>query len=368
MLYLKQAAGDSLPEITTFLEDAFQTVSFSTLLPKLYAKDATSAPLHTILYEDAQPVGLYCLQVQDFSIEKKPLRVGFLGSVCVAPNHRGKGYLTHLMQHANQCMRTSGCDIGVLGGQRQRYERFGYAPAGEHWVFTITPRNFAAESADGITVLPFIENMQFIPQAQALYRKEPVYCNRGTDAEFLLRLQSWQATPYVILNHGIFSGYCTISDADNTPFVTELCVTDSAPLPQIAQALPMQGELRLQVYPWQTALLQFFAAVAEQSVLVPNHSYHIFNWAHTANAVANNKKLTNLEFILEVKNETTLLFQTTAQKLIVQENTTATPHLTLSRLDAIRLLFAPDSALISTQPIPAGLFPLPLAFSWVDGI
>ena len=55
-----------------FAEEAFRTpegkVDFPTLLPKLYGPGADSAPLHTVLYEDGAPAGLYCLKIQDFNI------------------------------------------------------------------------------------------------------------------------------------------------------------------------------------------------------------------------------------------------------------------------------------------------------------
>ena len=39
----------------------------------------------------------------------------------------GQGHLALLMQDAQE-RAGGGCDIAMLGGQRQRYERFGYVP------------------------------------------------------------------------------------------------------------------------------------------------------------------------------------------------------------------------------------------------
>lgn len=133
MVHLEQAQPEQLQELLAFAEEAFRTpegkVDFPTLLPKLYGPGADSAPLHTVLYEDGAPAGLYCLKIQDFNIAGTALRVGGIGTVCVDGRSRGKGHLALLMQDAQERMQAAGCDIAMLGGQRQRYERFGYVPA-----------------------------------------------------------------------------------------------------------------------------------------------------------------------------------------------------------------------------------------------
>ena len=80
MVHLEQAQPEQLQELLAFAEEAFRTpegkVDFPTLLPKLYGPGADSAPLHTVLYEDGAPAGLYCLKIQDFNIAGTALRVG----------------------------------------------------------------------------------------------------------------------------------------------------------------------------------------------------------------------------------------------------------------------------------------------------
>ncbi|MBD9256061.1 MAG: GNAT family N-acetyltransferase [Ruthenibacterium lactatiformans] len=156
MVHLEQAQPEQLQELLAFAEEAFRTpegkVDFPTLLPKLYGPGADSAPLHTVLYEDGAPAGLYCLKIQDFNIAGTALRVGGIGTVCVDGRSRGKGHLALLMQDAQERMQAAGCDIAMLGGQRQRYERFGYVPAGAHWEFTLTPRNVRDIRTGGVAL------------------------------------------------------------------------------------------------------------------------------------------------------------------------------------------------------------------------
>lgn len=80
MVHLEQAQPEQLQELLAFAEEAFRTpegkVDFPTLLPKLYGPGADSAPLHTVLYEDGAPAGLYCLKIQDFNIAGTALARG----------------------------------------------------------------------------------------------------------------------------------------------------------------------------------------------------------------------------------------------------------------------------------------------------
>ena len=125
MVHLEQAQPEQLQELLAFAEEAFRTpegkVDFPTLLPKLYGPGADSAPLHTVLYEDGAPAGLYCLKIQDFNIAGTALRVGGIGTVCVDGRSRGKGHLALLMQDAQE--RIAGADAGAalvaVDGQMQ---------------------------------------------------------------------------------------------------------------------------------------------------------------------------------------------------------------------------------------------------------
>ncbi|MFQ8832559.1 MAG: GNAT family N-acetyltransferase [Ruthenibacterium lactatiformans] len=132
MVHLEQAQPEQLQELLAFAEEAFRTpegkVDFPTLLPKLYGPGADSAPLHTVLYEDGAPSRAVLPEDTDFNIAGTALRVGGIGTVCVDGRSRGKGHLALLMQDAQERMQAAGCDIAMLGGQRQRCERFGYVP------------------------------------------------------------------------------------------------------------------------------------------------------------------------------------------------------------------------------------------------
>lgn len=314
MIRLEQALPGTLPQLTAFAQAAFQTpgggVEFEKLLPKLYAPGAGSEPMHTLLYDGNTPVGMFCLQVQIFLVAGNPLKVGWLGTVAVSPEHRGKGHLEQLMEHANGLLAAVGCDLGVLGGQRQRYERFGYEPAGQQWEFTISPRNLRGVAENGVSLCPLADRADLTEQAMKLYRSRPVRCERGDERRFVSVLQSWGSLPLALLQHQKFAGYCTLAKEGGAYQTLELDLTDSALLPGCLAALVRQAQdqVRVQVYPWQTGVLQGCAALAEQSRCAVNHSYKVLNWENTTRAALALRKACALPaptgtFVLEIETD-----------------------------------------------------------------
>ncbi len=102
---------------------------FRTIQPKLYRTDDTMDS-HYIVREEGKIVGLLCAYNADMDIMGKKLRSCGIGTVCVLPEYRSRGYMKGLMKYAEDRMLEDGVDFAILGGRRQRYEYFGYTVAG----------------------------------------------------------------------------------------------------------------------------------------------------------------------------------------------------------------------------------------------
>lgn len=74
----------------------------------------------------ASHVGVYPIEVVTAGI---PLTLGGIGAVSTAEKARGKGYMTRLLYHAIDEMRAKGYPASWLGGDRQRYNTFGWEVA-----------------------------------------------------------------------------------------------------------------------------------------------------------------------------------------------------------------------------------------------
>ncbi len=76
----------------------------------------------------ASHVGVYPIEVVTAGI---PLTLGGIGAVSTSEEARGKGYMTQLLYHAIDEMRAKGYPASWLGGDRQRYNTFGWEVASQ---------------------------------------------------------------------------------------------------------------------------------------------------------------------------------------------------------------------------------------------
>lgn len=130
--YVKATASD-YEEVVAIADKAFghspEENFFKKLQPKLYKNDDTMG-CHTLVKEDGKIAGLMCVYNADIEIFGTTLKTGGVGTVCVLPEYRGRGYMKELMHLAQKQMEDDKVDLAILGGIRRRYEYFGYTVAG----------------------------------------------------------------------------------------------------------------------------------------------------------------------------------------------------------------------------------------------
>jgi predicted acetyltransferase len=120
---------------------AHSPTDFPSLLPKLYSREYFMDSVHYIAREDGRikaVIGAYPLEMKVMA-ETLPGRG--IGMVSVHPYARSLGSMKALMDMALEDMRRDGMVFSCLGGQRQRYEYFGYTPLGSLLAFGATRAN-----------------------------------------------------------------------------------------------------------------------------------------------------------------------------------------------------------------------------------
>ena len=81
---------------------------------------------------------------QQVMVGTRTLRVGGISSVCTHPDYRRRGLMTKLLSYVIAYMKREGFAVSDLGGDTQRYRRFGWENAGQRYVYRITPRSMSA--------------------------------------------------------------------------------------------------------------------------------------------------------------------------------------------------------------------------------
>lgn len=94
-------------------------------------------------------VGVYPIEVVTAGV---PLKLGGIGGVSTAVEARGKGYMTQLLYHAIDEMRAQGYAASWLGGDRQRYNSFGWEVAALSYQLIFSERSLGRANVTTATI------------------------------------------------------------------------------------------------------------------------------------------------------------------------------------------------------------------------
>lgn len=260
-IYRKAAQGE-LDKCTNLANLAFG-FDFHTLLPKVYGENPIMEAVNFVA-DNGEFKGFVSVLPERLTVGNTVLKTGYVGSVCVRPDARGQGIMIKLMDLANRDMRENGTDIAFLNGNRQRYEYYGFVPAGVTYIFNIHGDNWAHAlkniSADGVTFEEIHSSTELEKKAKALYHSKPVHFER---AEFAELCRSYYRTPYAVLDNGEFIGYI-VTNGDKNCW-TEVCVVSTEYLDMAIKAwMPAHQVWGLQIFlpEWERELRRRLACYA----------------------------------------------------------------------------------------------------------
>lgn len=112
-------------------------------------------------------------------VEGSEIKVAGISGVATWPTHRRRGFMTQLLNYCIPLMHEEGYAFSDLGGDRQRYGRFGWERAGRQWIFNITSRSLhATEAPVGFEVRPYGACSEEIDAIIALHEQEPLRMKR----------------------------------------------------------------------------------------------------------------------------------------------------------------------------------------------
>ena len=92
-----------------------------------------------IMLHQGQPVSGINRLCRDIFVRAQPLRMGFVGSVCTHPDHRGKGLAGTVLDATLQRFADDDVDFVYISGARSLYYRLGANHVGGHPVFHLAP-------------------------------------------------------------------------------------------------------------------------------------------------------------------------------------------------------------------------------------
>jgi predicted N-acetyltransferase YhbS len=393
--YDKADSGDydELVDLGNYVFSAAKTPhDFPLLLPKLYKREYFMEGCHYLAREDGRIkaiVGSYPLVM---NILGEALPGCGIGMVSVHPYARSRGYMRTLMEMALEDMRRNRVVFSCLGGQRQRYEYFGYTPAGIEVEFLCRRANIrhtlgglpASGPEGGELSLRELGggDGEFLDRIFALHQAKAARIERPRGKLFDI-LSSWNCRVYAVLQAGSFFGYLVCDPAGER--ISEINVADPSRLPELIGAfLKLRGsdrdrdQVKVTVQPQEREKLDAFSRFAEDYTLSSAYSFRIFDYSRFLPPLlrlkARNETLPEGSAVLRIAGET---FRVSVAGGLVSfdrpgEEGRPEADLDLENREAAGILFSILSPLSSAplggNPFLRGLLPLPLFFERVDGI
>lgn len=347
-------------------------ISFEASVPKVYGAHVDSSDMHYLAVDDEKGIrGLVGVMPNELYVGGETLKIGYIGTVSVHPEARGEGHMKALMKMAIDDMKADGVDIALLGGQRQRYEYFGFAKGGVGYTVTIGEPNVrhALKNVDasGVSFEKIGRDSPWVGAAYTLFEKQEIryYRNR---TEFVDICCNYNCRPWAILCSGKFAGYLICNEGKDR--IAEILVESMEILNKAVKAWIVQNKLtriRMTFPVWQTKMLKHLGNYAGDTSFEMRVQSSIYNPRRVLKAMLTAKaKFAKLENACMTFNIEGDCFTVKVDNGAVSVND---PVETAVCLDVLRAtqLFAYPFDYEGRPETPEGWFPMPLYEVAPDG-
>lgn len=137
----QEEAADILDFINYVFSQAHRPHDFRKFNPPMYGSGYPFWKEHYVAVEDGRIRATLSVTKKEIECGGVHMTYGHIGQVSVHPYARGEGHMKRLMHLADDDMRISGFDYAELGGQRQRYNYFGFTQGACHYEARVTSTN-----------------------------------------------------------------------------------------------------------------------------------------------------------------------------------------------------------------------------------
>lgn len=347
---------------------AHEPHDFKQLLPKTYADSAPDfSDWHFLAKQNGRIRAMVACRPLEMNLLDMQLSCGFIGTVSVHPYSRGEGHMKHLMKMAMDDAKKRGHDLMILGGQRQRYNYFGFEHMGVSLHYSVNTTNLRHALRDTdvshITFSPLTEEKKDeVDFCWNLSNAMPVHGTRPRD-EYMNIMHNWNSQCYLIRVHGEMAGYVMTAG--------EIALCDEQMLPQVLKAylaFTNQNHIHLHCAPYQTERIHILSRLCEERSIGTFEMIHILNFPKVVRTLLSMKasymRLEDGCFTVQVEDQPTFTIRVQDNKVTVTEEDLA-PDYTLSHLEAQRLFMDLENAVCETR-LPQSWLPLPFTMTAAD--
>ena len=272
-----------------FAKDTSPESFFPRILPKLY-QNIKIAPMHYLAIQDGKIVGIVGNFDLPTMVSGEKLKVVGIGTVSTHPEHRREGHMIRLMNDSIAHAKEIDADYLVLGGERQRYEHWGFGQAGVNPEFELNDWNFGRifgkDASFGYEFRKLEKtDTEEIAASRELRTAEGTYVLHEEAQEYNI-LCSMGATPYLVRKDGAFAGTMMYFPSDHR--LGDLRFTEESEalhiLNDFMKALALPALHVSRIPPDRTELLALLSKYAEEGALKPCEMIRVLNYERTIRA------------------------------------------------------------------------------------
>lgn len=371
-IYFGRGRREQYDEYMDFINFVFgfngRDNDFRRLLPKLYGEDDDPATNSYIAEVDGKlrgAVGAYPFEMNVCDVR---LRGVGIGNVASHPSDAGKGNMTRLLTMAVDDMIKSGCDLAVLGGQRQRYNHFSFESVGVQYSIELNRTNMRHAYGEYETDVRLQrldrDDECTLDKIAELSSSEPFFQKRERESLFDI-LCTWEAAPYVFTRGEEFIGYCVMGGGGGISEIHSVNKRDY--LDMMKALLAERSSVKLSISDFHAELLTLLLPICESVSVGCNHMFTVFSYRRVIKAFAELKATYahisdgELKALIHGRaGDERLLIAVRNGKVSVEEFD-GEPDIELEHLEAMRFFFAPvEPGRRDLSCFAADLFPLPI--------
>ncbi len=364
---------------TSFAAVRSRPVDFLRGQPKMWGRDDLHMGKHIGLFEDGRLVSVVGIYPLNLRVGDITLRFATTGNVATLPEYAGRGYFSRLFSLAMEAAEHEGYDALRLGGQKQRYARFGFEDCGMLYRAQFSEKNRAAIPAadySDITFSLLTESSVFeLRYIRELTAAAPCFVERyETEGErdVLLVLRSKYGDAYIAKRAGRPIGYLCCADGGQA--VTELRAENASDFRRIVAAWQKESgwSLSVPIAPWMQTELSDMSRVADCIDMISPSKFKLLRAERVIDAFLKLKNALSAlpagVLDLEIEGYGSLRLSVDVEGARCERVENASADLRLDTMTVLKLLFGPLQATAFAR-LPAyalAWFPLPLSWNFLD--
>ena len=352
---------------------------FPSLLPKLYKNHRECVEHHHLIKESDRIKAMVGSFPLGLIVGDNCLKIRGIGTVSVHRYSRGSGYMKLLMDNAIREMEEEGCDFAVLGGQRQRYEYWGFTPCGVSINLNFNSSNLKHAHVDMKDNYNFVKCdgsiSEDLAKALKLYNSQIAHGIREKD-NFIDIASSWENNVIFIYNNNEFAGY--ICASKNNENINEILLVNPDEIDRVLVSYMKYYNLKntsVRLYMHMSKEFIALSKFCENYSINSANNIYIINYKNVIKAFMDLKnslsQLCEGTLVINIEKKGKYKIQV-KDGVITVEETDMDYDISLSHLEATSLLFSHGTFIKSTykgtSPLVKAWFPLPIFYPRPDSV